>query len=112
MVQSMTGRSVTMAGARMHDDEVETGPLNDDVLPTLTIHVAGTEYTVKPDDGPITIGRKLPAQIRVDDSRISRTHVGIELRDGHWTLTDVGSRNGTFVDGHRIESATVKGALT
>jgi pSer/pThr/pTyr-binding forkhead associated (FHA) protein/transcriptional regulator with XRE-family HTH domain len=112
MVQSMTGRSVTMAGARMHDDEVETGPLNEDVLPTLTIHVAGTEYTVKPDDGPITIGRKLPAQIRVDDSRISRTHVGIELRDGHWTLTDVGSRNGTFVDGHRIESATVKGALT
>jgi len=90
----------------MHDTDGTTG------APHLSIHIAGDVYTVNAGDGPITIGRTLPAQIRVDDPRISRAHVRIQPHDDHWTLTDVGSRNGTFLDGRRIESAPVTDTLT
>jgi len=40
--------------------------------------------------------------------RVSRRHASLKLADGATaTLQDLGSRNGTFLDGTRVESATV-----
>jgi transcriptional regulator with XRE-family HTH domain len=58
-------------------------------------------------DGPVTIGRDLPAQIRVNDQRISRTHVRIDPVSGGWTITDLASTNGTYLDGEKISSAVI-----
>lgn len=74
---------------------------------TLTVHIAGTDYTAQPDDGAVTIGRELPAQIRVDQPGISRMHVRLEPAGDHWMLTDAGSRNGTFLGGRRIDSIAI-----
>lgn len=74
---------------------------------TLTVHVAGSEYTAHPGDGAVTIGRELPAQIRVAEPGISRMHVRLEPAGGHWLLTDTGSRNGSYVEGRRIASIAV-----
>jgi transcriptional regulator of acetoin/glycerol metabolism len=38
-----------------------------------------------------------------DDTLASRHHAEVSLRDGVWQVRDLGSRNGTFVDGERIE---------
>ncbi|OBG12552.1 hypothetical protein A5765_14445 [Mycolicibacterium celeriflavum] len=73
----------------------------------LTVQVAGSVYTAKPDDGAVTIGRELPAQIRIDEPGISRTHVRLEPAGDHWVLTDAGSRNGTYFDGQRVESVEI-----
>lgn len=40
--------------------------------------------------------------VLADDMRVSRHHACVELEDGQWRLTDLGSRNGTFVNGRRI----------
>lgn len=41
-----------------------------------------------------------------DNSNISRNHAKIEFRDGKFRLTDLGSSNGTTVNGQKIEAET------
>ncbi len=42
----------------------------------------------------------------LDDKRISRRHARLERVAGRWQLTDLDSRNGTTVDGQRVERPT------
>lgn len=52
------------------------------------------------------LGRGEEATLRLDDPRISRRHLTLELReDGLWA-TDLGSRNGTFVGATRLTAKT------
>lgn len=44
------------------------------------------------------IGREPTCDISLDDNAVSRSHVAIELDDANYFVTDLGSRNGTFVD--------------
>jgi len=56
---------------------------------------------------PLVLGRgsaELGAGV-LDDRRLSREHVRLEPADGGLRLTDLGSTNGTFVDGVRVEAA-------
>ena len=64
-----------------------------------------------PDDGHkiqlttelTLIGRASSNDIVVDDVEVSRQHAGIRGdRGGHW-IEDLGSRNGTFVNGVQLE---------
>jgi transcriptional regulator with XRE-family HTH domain len=79
-----------------------------DTAPALTI-TCGSDpsYTAMPADGPVTIGRELPAQIRINDQRISRIHMRIEPVAAGWRLIDLDSTNGTFIDGEKISSVAV-----
>lgn len=49
----------------------------------------------------VTIGRA-NADIVINDSEASRQHAAIEVRDGSYTLVDLGSTNGTSVGGEKI----------
>lgn len=72
--------------------------------PELTIICADhAPHTVRPSAGTITVGRDLPAHIRIVDQRVSRTHLLVEPAGDAWTVTDAHSTNGTFVDGERLE---------
>ncbi|GAB6197554.1 FHA domain-containing protein [Lysobacter xanthus] len=52
----------------------------------------------------VRIGRAETAELRLPHSSVSRLHAELQPRpDGMWELADVGSKNGTFVDGARIE---------
>ena len=44
-----------------------------------------------------------PADIPIVDYRISRQHLVLSLRDGRWVATDPGSRNGTFINGEKVD---------
>lgn len=48
------------------------------------------------------IGRAPEVDISINDSRISRKHLRISLKGGQATIEDLGSTNGTFVNGERI----------
>ena len=57
----------------------------------------------KIDDETVTIGRSRENTIVLDDMLVSRRHVVIMADDEGLLLRDVGSRNGTFVNGRRVE---------
>ncbi len=47
----------------------------------------------------VLVGRAPTADLRIDDPRVSRLHARIEMRDDGVYLEDLGSRNGTLVNG-------------
>ncbi len=53
----------------------------------------------------LTIGRGLENQIVIDDLLASRHHVRLSPRQGGFDVEDLGSRNGTYVNGQRIDRA-------
>lgn len=55
--------------------------------------------------GAITIGRGLENQIVVDDLLASRQHARLVPSRGGYDVEDLGSRNGTYVNGQRISGA-------
>src|SRR3954453_852503 len=67
-----------------------------------TIEVTGNEFT---------IGREAGVNLVLEgDSKVSRRHAAIKpLPDGRATLYDLGSSNGTFVNGQQIESTVLAG---
>lgn len=48
------------------------------------------------------IGRGETAHLRPASDLVSREHSAIEIKDGNVTITDLKSRNGTFVNGEKI----------
>lgn len=52
--------------------------------------------------GENIVGRDVLAQVRLNDPVVSRRHACIAVRGGSVTLEDLGSKNGTFVDGVRL----------
>ena len=58
-----------------------------------------TEVAVKT---PMIIGRGASADLSLPDSGVSRRHASLTLQDGEWLLEDLGSANGTVVNGWRV----------
>jgi EAL domain-containing protein (putative c-di-GMP-specific phosphodiesterase class I) len=54
---------------------------------------------------PFTIGRNDTADFHIDSSQVSREHAVITRQGRKFRLRDLGSTNGTFLNGQRIEEA-------
>src|SRR5262245_55359301 len=50
------------------------------------------------------IGRMDTADIRILDGLISKQHAEITFANGRWSLRDLGSSNGTMVNGYRVHA--------
>jgi putative serine protease PepD len=60
--------------------------------------------------GELTIGREAGCDLVLSDSKVSRRHASIKvLPDGRATLYDLGSSNGTYVNGQRVSSVLLTG---
>jgi hypothetical protein len=53
----------------------------------------------------IVLGRSNSADFAIDDERMSRHHARIASRDGAWTIEDLGSANGTRLNGVDVTQA-------
>jgi hypothetical protein len=53
----------------------------------------------------VTIGRLPPSDLQIASPEISRRHCRIDLDGDDAVLTDLGSTNGTFVNGERVEKS-------
>jgi len=52
---------------------------------------------------PVSIGRHGSNDIILADQQVSRHHAEIAMQGGQWVLRDLGSANGTYLNGRRIE---------
>lgn len=74
-------------------------------MPYLVLKVDGDEVCrqeLKPDE-PVTIGRALECTLWLANPKLSRQHCRIWADEGKWVLRDLDSRNGTYVNGQRID---------
>lgn len=55
--------------------------------------------------GDVVVGRREPADVVIRDALVSRRHCRIAPGEGGWTIEDLDSANGTFVDGCRVTRA-------
>lgn len=53
-------------------------------------------------DQRVTLGRDPSNQICLDDDAVSGMHAVLEQYSSGWALRDLGSRNGTFINGERV----------
>lgn len=79
----------------------------DDPRPTVTVagdlllH-RGAETVTVPRTGVTTLGRLAESPLHLDEPEVSYRHAAIRLHGPTWQVMDVGSTNGTTVDGERI----------
>ncbi|MEX1008740.1 MAG: ATP-binding cassette domain-containing protein [Acidimicrobiia bacterium] len=76
----------------------------DDPGGSLRATVAGRDIDVA--DGAV-LGRRDDAEILVDHVLVSRSHAVLRRTSTGWVLEDLGSSNGTFVDGERVERVVI-----
>lgn len=69
----------------------------------------GSEFLLRGADGVHTVGRTPEAEVFLDDVTVSRRHA--EFRHGAqgWSVRDVGSLNGTYVNRQRVDDRSLRG---
>ena len=81
--------------------EVETGPSR------------GSKLEVRVDaPGRLLIGKSEGCALQLAAADVSRRHLSLEIVGDSLRVEDLASRNGTFVDGVRIEAALLRGGET
>jgi len=76
---------------------------NQQAQPLLAVYtgaLAGTRWPLRRD--PVTLGRAADCDIVLLERQISRYHARIECDADGYVLRDLGSKNGTFVNGERV----------
>ncbi|MDA7921240.1 FHA domain-containing protein [Verrucomicrobiales bacterium] len=65
-----------------------------------------TETDLEFDLGAVNmIGRSSECQVQIPDPRVSRRHAMIRKQDGGFYLFDLGSFNGSYLNGSRVTTA-------
>lgn len=59
-------------------------------------------------NGETVLGRSDEATIKINDGRISRRHVSLKVGDNGTVIADLGSTNGTYVNGNKVQSHTLQ----
>ena len=67
----------------------------------------GKIFSLSGEHRSFTIGRKMTNNIYLTDINASREHARVEWRDGSLLLKDLKSRNGTYVNGNKIEEQRI-----
>jgi DNA-binding NtrC family response regulator len=97
---------------------VSTGaPLPERSLRSFVLRVvggpdAGKSLTVDPRQGRVLLGQSPACTLRLDDRAVSRRHAAIDPENGDFHLFDLGSTNGTFVNGLRALDVVLTGGET
>ena len=69
----------------------------------LVMHSGPTPGKTFPMEGDVlTIGREASNAIAINDAEVSRKHAQLVFQGGKYIITDLGSTNGTFVNGQRL----------
>jgi FHA domain len=65
----------------------------------------GATFSLEGDQ--LIVGRDSSSAVAINDAEISRKHARLMFQGGKYVLEDLGSTNGTFVNGQRVTSPVV-----
>ena len=91
-------------GTRPADDDARTAahepaaPVSPHLVPV--IEVGSERFSLNAPS--VSVGRSAEADITVEDTGVSRKHLEIRRQGQNWLAVDLGSTNGSSVDGQRI----------
>ncbi|MCA9319636.1 MAG: FHA domain-containing protein, partial [Planctomycetes bacterium] len=75
---------------------------------TLTYHAAGKEHVREIDQERVVLGRSPSCDVVVPEERVSREHATI-LREGDiWSVFDMGSANGSYINDKPIVKSVIQ----
>jgi pSer/pThr/pTyr-binding forkhead associated (FHA) protein len=66
---------------------------------------AGTKFTL--DKPVVTVGRHPQSDIFLNDITVSRRHAELRSESGKYTVADLGSLNGTYVNRERVDTSSL-----
>ena len=73
-------------------------------------HPTGQPEVVALDGAAVTLGRSTVASVVVDDVYVSDEHAQVMPLDDGWVVRDLGSTNGTFLNGGKVTQPTALAA--
>jgi diguanylate cyclase (GGDEF)-like protein len=94
--------TMAVSSQRKSQEIVPPVPQRRTVIKVLTGSEAGRVHVVTADE--IVVGRATTCDLRLDDTSLSRQHCRIRKTNGTYFVEDLGSRNGTQVNGARIKA--------
>jgi hypothetical protein len=99
-VGERTPEAVAESLVTANDGTSQVGPRPDNPL-VLPLRTEGTPSS----GGGVSIGRSESNDVVIENPSVSRFHALIhrDVRTQTWTISDAGSRNGTWVEGKRVE---------
>lgn len=71
-----------------------------DPEPQVVLEINGKNYSI--NSLPVVLGRGSNADITVEDTGVSRRHLEIMEQDGSYLAVDLGSTNGSYLNGSRL----------
>ena len=100
----------TMTFTPEEGEEGEGPPIAEEITaegPALVVRSGGGRAGehFSPKSERTTIGRSPDCDIFLDDVTVSRKHAELLQEDGRFTIRDLGSLNGTYVNRRRIEAS-------
>ena len=69
----------------------------------LSVQLQGLPQSWPLSTSPVRIGRRSDNDIQIKDNTVSKEHAELLEQGGHWTIRDLGSRNGTRVNGREAK---------
>ena len=96
-------RTLHRVGYAFIGDAVVTGQVSANETPVCRLIWRGQSIPVRTGDS--VIGRDRACAVHIDADSVSRQHARLRLTGGEASLEDLGSKNGTWVEGDRIHGA-------
>jgi pSer/pThr/pTyr-binding forkhead associated (FHA) protein len=99
-ITSKTEKSSGPAAAPAPRANVPAAPSRQPTRLQPVLDIDGQRYSLNAPS--IVLGRSSEADILVDDTGVSRRHLEIQTAGGTTTAVDLGSTNGSYVNGHKV----------
>jgi Protein of unknown function (DUF3662)/FHA domain len=103
-IASSTEKSNGASAAPAARPAMPAAPTRQPVRLQPVLDIDGQRYSLNAPS--IVLGRSSEADILVDDTGVSRRHLEIRTESGVSSAVDLGSTNGSYVNGHKVAGST------